>query len=67
MYVCVCNSVTDRQLREAVEKGHDTLPKLRNELGVATSCGKCASCARQLLREIRSEASCSPSFVPAAA
>lgn len=66
MYVCVCNSVTDRQIREAVEQGYDSLPKLRDELGVAASCGKCACCTRQLLREIRSESS-RPGLLAAAA
>ena len=52
MYVCICNSVTDRQIRKAVEDGCDSLDKLREELRVGAGCGKCETCARQLLDEI---------------
>ena len=65
MYVCICNSVTDRQIREAVELGHDSLPKLRDALGVAACCGKCESCARDLLDEIDAAPAWSPLLVPA--
>ena len=55
MYVCVCKSITDRQIRQAVEDGHDSMAELKDELGLATGCGKCAPCARQLLNEIGRE------------
>ena len=51
VYVCVCNSVTDRQIREAVESGCESMAALRSELKIATCCGKCESCARQMLNE----------------
>ena len=51
MYVCVCKAVTDRQIREAAESGARTLGDLRRELGVTLDCGRCASCARDCLKE----------------
>jgi bacterioferritin-associated ferredoxin len=51
MYVCVCQAVTDRQIREAAEGGARTLKDLRRDLGVARDCGRCASCARECLQE----------------
>jgi bacterioferritin-associated ferredoxin len=51
MYVCVCQAVTDRQIREAAEGGARTLKDLRRDLGVTRDCGRCASCARQCLQE----------------
>jgi len=51
MYVCVCQAVTDRQIREAAEGGARTLKDLRRDLGVTRDCGRCASCARQCLHE----------------
>lgn len=50
MYVCVCKAVTDRQIRQAVELGARSLADLKESLGVATGCGKCAPCAREVLR-----------------
>ena len=51
MYVCVCQAVTDRQIRQAAADGARTLDDLRRELGVARECGQCASYARDCLRE----------------
>ncbi|WP_082693550.1 bacterioferritin-associated ferredoxin [Aquitalea magnusonii] len=51
MYVCLCNAVTDSQIRQAVEDGATRMCDLRAELGVAAECGKCACCANQLRKE----------------
>jgi len=51
MYVCVCQAVTDRQIREAAEGGARTLKDLRRDLGVTRDCGRCASCAHECLQE----------------
>jgi bacterioferritin-associated ferredoxin len=52
MYVCVCKAVTERQVRQAVSNGAQSLKDLRRELGVSSDCGQCASCARQCLEEM---------------
>ena len=53
MYVCVCQAVTERQIHQAVNEGARTLQDLRRELGVAAECGRCATCARQCLRDVQ--------------
>lgn len=54
MYVCVCNGVTDKQIIKAADNGAMTLQDLSDELKVATCCGRCASCAKKVLREAHS-------------
>jgi bacterioferritin-associated ferredoxin len=49
MYVCICNAVTEREIQSAVEDGAHSLDCLRDELGVATSCGTCACDAQAVL------------------
>ncbi len=49
MYVCLCNAVTDRKIREAVGEGCCSMRDLQTTLGVAARCGKCASSARDVL------------------
>lgn len=51
MYVCVCNAVTDKQIIKAANQGASSLRDLREQLNVGTCCGRCASCARSLLRD----------------
>lgn len=49
MYICICNAITDSQIKKAVENGATTLLDLEFELGVATGCGRCAESAMELL------------------
>lgn len=55
MYVCICQEVTDRQIRRAVEEGASTMRHLRRDLGVAACCGRCAPHAKAVLDEARQE------------
>ena len=55
MYVCLCHSITDRDIHQAVVDGVNSLKELSNHLKVATCCGKCASCARDVLHEAQSK------------
>jgi bacterioferritin-associated ferredoxin len=50
MIVCVCNNISDREIRQAVDLGLSSMDELRSELGVATCCGQCASYAEDVLR-----------------
>jgi bacterioferritin-associated ferredoxin len=51
MYVCICHSVTDRQIREAVDQGAASLEDLGETLALGTSCGKCLDCASEVLAD----------------
>lgn len=55
MYVCICNAVTDCQIREAYCDGACSMRQLRQKLGVAGCCGRCAPCARDVLQQCRQE------------
>jgi bacterioferritin-associated ferredoxin len=51
MYVCICKSVTDKQIRRAAARGVDNLYELRERLGVASGCGSCAGEAQEILND----------------
>ncbi len=55
MYVCNCNGVTEREIRQAVELGADSLAQVSAELGVATCCGRCRCDAKRVIREHKAE------------
>lgn len=51
MYICLCNAITDRQIKASVAAGATTLADLQTQLGVATCCGCCAELASSFLKE----------------
>ncbi len=51
MYVCICNAVTDKQIRRAAARGVDSVYELREHLGVASNCGSCVDQAQSILNE----------------
>ena len=51
MFVCVCRGVSDREIRQCADLGATTLEDLRESVGVASCCGRCASMAEQILAE----------------
>jgi bacterioferritin-associated ferredoxin len=53
MYVCICNGVTDRQVREAAEGGCATLPELTMRTGLGATCGSCLALADAIMAEVR--------------
>lgn len=55
MYVCLCNAVTEGQVRECAQSGACSLEELASALGVGAGCGRCRDCAQQLLAEARNE------------
>ena len=54
MYVCICNGVTERDIRQAAEAGCRSLPELTMRTGCGSTCGTCLETASALLDEVRS-------------
>jgi len=67
MYVCICKSVTDKQIRRAAAKGVDNLYELRQVLGVTSGCGSCADMARDILQESQLPQSGPSMYIPSSA
>jgi bacterioferritin-associated ferredoxin len=56
VYICLCNAITEGQVRECVQGGTCSLEELASALGVGAGCGRCRECAEQVLAEARNEA-----------
>ncbi|WP_162577569.1 (2Fe-2S)-binding protein [Variovorax sp. PBL-H6] len=50
MIVCVCRRVSDREIARHVRAGM-TFDEVQFELGVATQCGQCETCARDVVAQ----------------
>ena len=51
MYLCTCKSVSDLQIRQAVEQGARSFGDLSIRFGVGIECGKCIDGINALLQE----------------
>ena len=49
MYVCICNSLTDRQVRSAVGAGARNTREVYRHFGCSCVCGKCMPMIRTLI------------------
>jgi bacterioferritin-associated ferredoxin len=49
MYVCLCHGISEQRLHEAIEDGARSFEQLQSCTGVATCCGACEPCAREVL------------------
>ncbi len=65
MYVCLCKSVTDKQIRRAAARGVDNLYELREVLGVSSGCGSCADMAESILNETNAHCAEPRLYLPA--
>jgi bacterioferritin-associated ferredoxin len=61
VYVCICQGVTESQIREAIHDGVDCVETLAIKLGIGAQCGTCVFAAQCLLEEVREELSERPS------
>jgi len=58
MYVCICNAITEREVRECARLGARSLEELAFHLGVGAGCGRCRECACELLEEVHGNDRC---------
>ncbi|WP_313077000.1 (2Fe-2S)-binding protein [Melaminivora sp.] len=50
MIVCVCRRVSDREIARHARAGMN-FDEIQFELGVATQCGRCEDCARDVVAQ----------------
>lgn len=51
MIVCLCHRVSDRDIRRTVAEGVHNFDVLQDETQVASACGACHDCAREVFDE----------------
>src|SRR3546814_13292858 len=55
MYVCICNGVTDSDIRQAAKAGCGGLAELTMRTGCGACCGSCVDTAAEMLEQARAE------------
>jgi len=49
MFVCLCKSVTDHEINDAIDSGVSSFEAMQEELEVASVCGACTCEVKQLM------------------
>ena len=52
MIVCICRRISDREIARHAKAGMG-FDEIQFELGVATHCGQCEGCARDVVKQCR--------------
>jgi bacterioferritin-associated ferredoxin len=60
MIVCLCHRISDRDIRRAVADGVCCFDQLQDDTRVASSCGSCHDCAREVFDAAVDAAAASP-------
>jgi len=55
MYICLCNAITEREIRSCAAEGACSMTDLERCLGVGTNCGRCRPMATEILNDSRSD------------
>jgi bacterioferritin-associated ferredoxin len=52
MYICLCNAISDKTIRNAVRQQYvRSIRELKNFVPVGSDCGKCVRQAREIINE----------------
>lgn len=57
MIVCVCHRISDREIARRASAGL-SFDEIQFELGVATQCGNCETCARDVVAKCAARGTC---------
>lgn len=70
MYICMCNAVTDHDIRREVAGGVRTFAELQARTGCSDCCGCCEpearACLAQAIEQVQAQPLALPVFVAAA-
>lgn len=56
MYVCLCNGVTEREIRQTAEAGCRSMAELTMRTGCGAGCGSCVCMATGILEDVHAAA-----------
>lgn len=51
MVVCLCNGISEKQVRRAIDRGAATRPQVTSSCGAGGACGGCHRTIREMIRE----------------
>jgi bacterioferritin-associated ferredoxin len=66
MYVCLCNGVTEREIRQTAAGGCRTMAELTMRTGCGAGCGSCVCMATEILEEVHGAAAAGDGIAHAA-
>ncbi len=56
MIVCMCEGLSDREIRAEMDRGATSVREIKKRCGASGQCGMCATMLRQMVRARQHEA-----------
>ncbi|MBA3487447.1 MAG: (2Fe-2S)-binding protein [Lysobacter sp.] len=53
MYVCICNAVTEHDIRQAADAGCGSVAEMTMRTGAGSNCGSCLDLVAEMLGQSR--------------
>ncbi len=66
MYICLCNAISDKQVRARACQGPCSVSDVYRACGCAAQCGKCAAAIRSVLSEFHDRGQSDGAFLEGA-
>ncbi|RVU33657.1 hypothetical protein EOI86_21105 [Hwanghaeella grinnelliae] len=55
MFICICNALSDSELKDAIAQGHGSVDDVYRACGAERQCGCCAENIAEMMREHRDD------------
>lgn len=55
MYICVCRAITQDDIINKFNEGHDTLNKIKKSTSLGSQCGVCEFDCERILSKLKEE------------
>jgi len=62
MLVCICNRISDRDIRSSIHEGASGFREVKAELGIGSCCGQCVPFAKGVVDDTLSQLQLSRGF-----
>lgn len=55
MYICICNKVTDKDIKILVDNGVSNIEEIKKITNAGNQCGKCVHTLKEVIIEMKEE------------
>ena len=58
MYICICNAISDKDIKDAIDNGANTPGKVYKFCRCSVQCGRCVETVCKLVKNCKNNGTC---------